>query len=96
MDSFSKMQFLEECKTVLPHPAYIILKTVLIAFKMGVTSEEDADQSILYILSPYTKLMEDYNEVMKNSACRNKHMACATVADDVSSYFEVIDEQRSM
>ena len=84
------MQFLHECKTILPPPAYITVHTVLIAVKMNIISEEDADKSILYMLSPYTTLLERYNAIMQASACRNKmtYSLDNAMDDDISVYLQ--------
>ena len=62
--------FVEQCKDILPYPAFGIFVMIFIAFKQNQISECEADRSVLYILDNFPDLKEQYNEIVKESACR--------------------------
>ena len=43
---------------------------MFVAVKMDIVNEEDADNTVSYLLRPYFALSKQYNQIMSNSACR--------------------------
>ena len=74
-----KMQFLMECQQTLPPPAYTALHTMFVAVKIGIVDERTADESVLYLLNAYPVLLEQYNQIMYDSACRKSKVANAAL-----------------
>ena len=91
------MQFLDECKQSLPQAAYVAVNTMLVAFKMKLLSELQADESILYLLAPFPALQKQYNIIMQNSAYRSTRALRNGTPNDVLTglidNFALFDEE---
>lgn len=58
------MEFLRLCKEALPDAVYCTLCTLLIAYKVQIVSESDADKCLTYILQPFPNILKEYNNCM--------------------------------